>query len=455
MADNTVHGKFEYNGKVYPFFLADQIITVPQAPHEFNSDFANAYHFDYLKGVTDNNKYIFFLDCDLVGGALAQCRSRLQLVCKGYVLSNSAAGCYDRIEFASPALNGFYSPRRAIEIEHDEVRFGARGLTFKNYEDTSQNFSCTINEESINCTLAFRSSITLKPEDSNIGSVNTTLSMKFSEPKSVTDLPTYYLYLLDFLVFTNFRADVPIDDISLYGKIENEKYTKLGTAKFFQLDCSQYSADNLCSISYNDLPNRCLPKVFSVIAERRGQNCYNPFFIPSDGKDARYFDSAKWLITAISFEGEFNRRYSDFKYETDEKFKTAKDLLLRTIDDAVKESGLSINNKTNAAFKSFRSLVGHSDTTIREKFQFCLDKYKNEITPLLEKYIRMEGVDKDIDLAQAYADYRNSIAHGSILPISEAEKITFQLMRCFIYILVLECGEVPYENIKEIVKRMF
>lgn len=455
MADNTIHGKFEYNEKVYPFFLADHIITIPQTPHEFNRDFADAYHFDYLKGVTDNNKYIFFLDCDLVGGALAQISSRLQLVCKGYVLSNDSTGSYERIEFSSPALNGFYSPRRAMKIEHDEIRFGARGLTFKDYEDTSEKFPCIINGEHIDCTLAFRASLTLKPEESSIGSVNTILIMKFTEPRPVTDLAKYYLYVQDFLVFSNFRADIPIDDVMLYKKAENDKYEKFGTVKFFQNDCSQYSPDSLCSISYNDLPGKCISKVFPVIAERRAQDCYNPFFIPSDGKDARYFDSAKWLITAISFEGEFNRRFPNLKYKTDEKFKTAKDLLLKTIDDAVKESGLSINNKVNAAFKSFRSLVGHSDTTIREKFQFCSDKYKNEITPLLEKYIRMEGVDKDTDFAQAYADYRNSIAHGSILPISETEKIIFHLMRCFIYILVLECGEVPYENIKEIVKRMF
>ena len=455
MANNIIYGKFQLDDKVYPFFLVDYIITITQTPYEFNSDFADVYHFNYLKGVTHNNKYIFFLDCDIVGGSLAQISSNLQLVCKGYILSNSSADCYDRIEFSSSALNGFYSPRRAIGIDHDEVRFGARGLTFKNYEDTSRNFSCIINGEHIDCTLAFRSSVTLKPEDSSIGSVNTTLSMKFSEPKSITKLAQYYLYVHDFLVFVNFRADVPIDNVALYGKVENEKYAKFGTAQFCQHDCSQYSADNRRSISYNDLPGECLPNVFSIIAERREQDCYNPFYIPLDGKDARYFDSAKWLITAISFEGEFNRRYPDFKYETDEKFKITKDLLLKTIDDAILASGVSINNKTNAAFKSFRSLVSHTDTTIREKFQFCMNRYVNEITPLIEKYVRIEGVDKDTDFAQAYADYRNSTAHGSIPPISKTEKITFQLMKCFIYVLVLEYGGVPYEQIKEILIRMF
>lgn len=51
MADNTIHGKFEYNEKVYPFFLADHIITVPQTPHEFNRDFADTYHLITLKAL--------------------------------------------------------------------------------------------------------------------------------------------------------------------------------------------------------------------------------------------------------------------------------------------------------------------------------------------------------------------------------------------------------------------
>ena len=455
MANDIIHGKFQYNDKVYPFFLVDHIITIAQTPREFNADFSNVSHLNYLKGVTHSNKYIFFLDCDVLGGQHVQLSNKLQIACKGYILSDSSTGYYDRIDFSSPALNGFYSPRRAIEIEQDTVRLGARGLMFKNYEDTSQAFSCTINGERIDCTLAFRSSVTLKFEDSNIGSVNTVLSMTFSEPKFVTDLPKYYLYLLDFLVFINFRADVPIDDAVVYGKVENEKYAKLGTARLFQQDCSQYSADIRRSISYNDLPTECLSRMFSLIAERRDQDSYNPFFIPWDRKDARYFNSAKWLITAISFEGEFNRQYPDYKYKTDEKFQMTKDLLLKTIDDAVSASGVSINNKVNAALKSFRSLVSHTDTTIKEKFQFCMNKYANEISPLIEKHTRTEGIDKDTDFAQAYADYRNKTAHGSIPSISQTEKITFQLMKCFIYILVLEHGKVPRENIKEIIIRMF
>lgn len=455
MPEGSIRGKFEYNDKVYPFFFVNRIITVPQVPFEYNKDFLDTFHFDYLKGVTDNNKYIFFLDCDVAGGAFAQIASSLQFVCKGYVLSDCPEGNYDQVEFSSPALNGFYSPHSAIQIESDEICSGARGLTFRNCEDISQNFSCEINKEHIEFTLGFRSFISLKPEDSSIVFVNTSLSMKFCTHRFVTDLAKYYLYLQDFLVFVNFKSDIPINEILLYKKNDKSKYEKCGAAKFFQHDCSQYSPDSRHSISYNDLSNECLPKLFSVIAERRFQDSYNPFFIPSDAKDARYFDSAKWLITAISFEGELSRRYPDFKYKTDEKFKAAKDLLLKTIDDAVIISGVSINHPQNAAFNSFRHLIIHADDRLEKKFQFCLNKYRDEIAPLLEKYVCLEEIDGSIDFAKAYADYRNSTAHGTILPISKVEKITFQLMRCFIYILILECGGVSNQKIKKIIMQMF
>ena len=75
--------------------------------------------------------------------------------------------------------------------------------------------------------------------------------------------------------------------------------------------------------------------------------------------------------------------------------------------------------------------------------------------PFNWKYVRIEGVDKDTDFAQAYADYRNSTAHGSIPPISKTEKITISVDEVFYLCTGLEYGGVPYEKIKEILIRMF
>lgn len=63
MIDDIVYGKFQYNDKEYPFFLNDQIVTIVKTRYEFNNDFTNIYHFDFIKGLTQNNKEIIFLDC--------------------------------------------------------------------------------------------------------------------------------------------------------------------------------------------------------------------------------------------------------------------------------------------------------------------------------------------------------------------------------------------------------
>lgn len=455
MSKDIIYGKFRYQDKDYPFYLADYIVTVVQTAGEYNADFLQEMHFRHLSGITNNNQFIFLLDCDIVGGSIIKVSNNLQITCKGYILSNSPAECYDRIEFSSVALNGFYSPRRAIEIETDKAVLGVQGLKFRKYKDTSQKFSCTIHGEHIDFDIFFRSSVVLKMEDANIGSINTSLAMKFSAAKSIDDLGRYYLYLQDFLTFSNFRSDVPIDDITLYGKEADDKFVKLGTAKFKQVDCSQYVANKRKNIAYDDLTDECFAILFSVIAERRELGLHNPYFFPVNSKDAVYVDSAKWLVTAISFEGEFNQSYPDFKYQNDELFKRAKDLLLATIDKEVEASGLGISNRVNQSLNSFRHLISNSDTTIKEKFKYCYEKYYSEIAQIVERYSRIGGIATDSDFAQAYASYRNCIAHGTILPISNLEIVTYQLLRCFIYILILERGLVPFEKIKGIISKLF
>ena len=153
-------------------------------------------------------------------------------------------------------------PHSAIQIESDEICSGARGLTFRNCEDISQNFSCEINKEHIEFTLGFRSFISLKPEDSSIVFVNTSLSMKFCTHRFVTDLAKYYLYLQDFLVFVNFKSDIPINEILLYKKNDKSKYEKCGAAKFFNMIVANTLRIVVIVFRIMILSNECLPKLF-------------------------------------------------------------------------------------------------------------------------------------------------------------------------------------------------
>ena len=130
-------------------------------------------------------------------------------------------------------------------------------------------------------------------------------------------------------------------------------------------------------------------------------------------------------------------------------------MLLDCIDSAIDSSGLGKNHKSNQNLKSFRRLIEMTDTTVKEKYRSCLFKYSYEIAPIVEKHSRTNEVSTSVDLAQAYSDYRNSIAHGTILPITKVEIVTYQILRGFIYILILERASVPSQKIKEIVSKLF
>ena len=160
-------------------------------------------------------------------------------------------------------------------------------------------------------------------------------------------------------------------------------------------------------------------------------------------------------MAAFSFEGEYNKRYKNVKAEQDKVFYEVKEMLLNVIDEAVQQSGVSINNPRNKHLKSFRQLINTTDTTIQEKFQFCESHFQDEIKQIKEKHCLYSKVPVDTNFAKHYSETRNSAAHGDIEAITPEDVVTFQLLRGFIYLLIMERVSIPSEKRKEIIGRLF
>lgn len=184
---------------------------------------------------------------------------------------------------------------------------------------------------------------------------------------------------------------------------------------------------------------------------------YNPYFIPVDRQDSMWLDRAKWLVAAISFEGEFNRSYPDYKYETDANFKRSKDMLLSTIDKNIEESGKGVNNKINESLTRFRKLIDSNDTTIEEKFRFCEDHFSNEISEAIKKFCRIAKVEstEKIKWAKEYSDTRNKTAHGTITLINAKDIVTYKMLLSFTYLLIMERAKLPENRRKAIIEKLF
>ena len=180
-------------------------------------------------------------------------------------------GCedsYDKLVFQSPALRAFFSPRKAYNFQSEQL-YKISGISLNQWSDINQEFTCTIDGENIECILEFSSRLNLKFEDNTPLSINPKWSITFKSPKKSTDIGKYYLYVRDFLVFANFQNDIPMEDIVIYKLRPDGQYAESGKAVIFQRDYLNYKPSCKNTITFDDLDINILPRLFSLVAERR------------------------------------------------------------------------------------------------------------------------------------------------------------------------------------------
>ena len=115
----------------------------------------------------------------------------------------------------------------------------------------------------------------------------------------------------------------------------------------------------------------------------------------------------------------------------------------------------SINNKSNKAWAKFKHLIEHTDYRLEEKFEFMLQHFSKEISILKNQFLNRHNVSDEINLADEYAEYRNKLAHGDVIDINDANAVNFNLMRVFIYCLILERACITEDVRKWIVEKLF
>lgn len=454
MEEKTIRGELTYNQKQYPFVIEKRILTIVQSAFHYCNDFPAEGHLGTLMGITDGNQYIFLLDCRILNRGFSSLSGKIQMGLHGYILQETAVDRFDSIEFYSPALRAFYSPRKAWQPELTAEKH-MQGITLTPYEDVAIEIPMTVGAENLQCCLGFSRYFRLRFEEQYALSINTGLILDLPGGRSSRDLGKYFLYVLDFLAFINFERNIPFDDIVLWRQNADGESRKSGNAVIFQAENMRYKPDVLHSITYDDLGKDLFAALFKEIAEQRLQGKYNPYYLPENRSEVNIVEKSRWLMAAFSFEGEYNKRYKSVKAEQDETFYEVKEMLLHVIDEAVQQSGVSINNPRNKYLKNFRQLINTTDTTIQEKFQFCESHFQDEIKQIKEKHCLYSSVSVNTNFAENYSKTRNSAAHGSIESITSEDVVTFQLLRSFIYLLIMERVSIPSEKRKEIISKLF
>ena len=425
-------------------------MTIIQQPWEYNKDFKDVTEVEKIEGLTNSNKVIVFLQCKFRGGSYKEIFSNIIFSTKGFILFDKCDCPFECIEFESEALNTFYPP---IQLIDKEALLDEGAYKVKKYDETTQHFETLVNYEKIKMELSIPWIFNLQPENRTIGEKYSVWRMIFETPKQSENIVKYYLYLLDFLIFVNFRKNVTIEHFKLY-RIINSEYVKVGIGKFFS-NQSGFDAKAEKSIIFNDLTKEELSRLFSCIAMQRKENSYNDSYIPQRTIKYHSFNWIDWLNTALSFEGEYCKKYKDLKAQNDPQFAVAKEEILKLIDNKIIESGVSKNNKKNSAWLKFKHLIEHTDTRLEEKFAFSLNHFSDEINAIKEQLLKKMELSDDINLSYEYANYRNHLAHGDIVSMDDANIVNFSIMRMFIYCFILERADISKATRKRIVEKLF
>lgn len=189
-----ISGKFLFNNKIYPFYLEGQIVYIIGEPFEFALDFKDFDEIATLRGVTIDNKDILFLSCRFNNYLF---RSKEFFTIRGYFISsdnidNSCSFKFDQLTFYSDALNLFFSPQRAIDVDMDFNNWdGSIDIKVKPFNETNVSFDF----DGVTCALNFSRYVRNIYDIDSIGKINAEFTYDFSDlmpPESVLSIICNY-----------------------------------------------------------------------------------------------------------------------------------------------------------------------------------------------------------------------------------------------------------------------
>lgn len=446
---DLISGVFWYKENNYPFVLEGQKVRLVDAPFNILNFSNDMEEIPYIQGVTSGNRDILFLRCRFNPRSPL---SNVAFTIVGYLLSSSNTGYFgsfefDRVSFYSDAINTFYSPQNALDIQSDFDDWnGSAHIHVKTFSETQIRFNFGQDEVELNMDRWFRE----RRDLTRIGSVESSVSFYCSEKKHPIEIEKYYLAIYDFLCFANYSLNIPFNRIHLFAKNEEGKDERIASAHIFS-NHSTYENDESTTITSREIPQEKLGALFSKVALLREKDQRLPFYYPTNKNEARLIDSGKWLVTAICFEGLFEDTFPQFKSESNSAFQKVKELVTTKIEEIDDEE---FSKKEQKYLNDFKKHNNRYEGVLEEKFNHVFNAHKPVLGKILEGNDRRYHVNQEENYGKIYMDYRNKLAHGTIEPITEKEIAVYRLLCPLIYTMILQNDFTP-DEISNMISKIF
>ena len=383
----------------------------------------------FILGRTTGQKYVYiYSDEDL------NVWNELTLNTWGYFVSSSPdITSYKAICFEGGILNKLFF-QSSIIVDYTDT-----GETKVKYQDDSLTYP--LSNKKIKGSISIHSNpqehCSVEGGDS-ITTGGAHLEITFEEKKEFQAFPEIFGYILNMCQFMTFRHNIRFDKITLKDKCNQFPEFMDSIAEcYIRYEYSQDTEKRPHScLSFNTL-GACVTNLLdSIVDNKPNKPRFNIGFIPEDDKTAAFITSIKIREVCSALESEME--LSKIEVQQEKAF----DELVKKLKDTVKEDRDGVHSLTDP--KSYDYILGtlrHMSGALADRIEKCFFEYQ----PLMGEYISRKQIDELVK-------YRNTITHGSFMPLdSKLAETAFILME-LVYCCILKRIGLTDKVIKDIFK---
>lgn len=449
--ESKVSGKIINDDIEYMFILTDFVLDVKLIKFkEQTSPFSTYPQYiknekGYIKGITDNNEYIYFAigNKDIVI-QYSFCSIKIDFYIKfknGYQLDKEV----NAIKFIGGTLNQF-ARLEILEVPINVKEERYLKVPYKNKNEKVVN----INNNIVNGKLIFRGSARSNWSfKDGISVFEDDASLCIETAVNQDNIIKIFRYVSNIFKFFTFRNNVGGFAIELMIKNEENEYITIGNCLYKNKEyyISKKSSSNCISIK--QFSEEQLKLILDLLYidednENKDSKVFSYDFINDDTHSNLISkNNVKDTITAF----ECVERLIEAKYDNENN--TKYDNLKKKIADMIDSDIISnISADEKKKFKGYVDKYGNWDKAVKERIVIQYNNYRNYLDLFASKFkIEIKDLDEKIE---ELVKYRNKHTHNDVGILTKELANTTYLLQALIYCMILKKVSISDDSIKYI-----
>lgn len=268
---------------------------------------------------------------------------------------------------------------------------------------------------------------------------DTNLEITFEEEKELQTFSEIFGYILNMCQFMSFRRNIRFNKIALKDKSERFPTLTESIAEcHIHYDHTRDTDKHIFScLRFNTLGECVTGLLDSIVNNKPKKPRFNIGFIPEDDKTSTLITSIKIREICSALESEME--LSKIQVKQEEAF----DKLVGELKKTVIEDRDGIHSLTDPkAYDYVLGTLRHLSGALSDRIEKCFFEYQ----PLMGEYISREQIDE-------FVNYRNTITHGSFMPLNDELAETAFILIQLVYCCVLKRIGLSDNTIKELLQQ--